>query len=63
MFTFTDKERIQLQLMIVHQNTARETEKKLADIRASLHNSWDSTLAMIDAMKEAREIKYHDRVA
>lgn len=51
MFSFSNKDRLQLQLNIIHNNTAKEEEVYLAAIRANIHQKWDATLAFIDTIK------------
>ena len=57
MFEFSDKDQIKLQLSIIHANTDRNTEKKMADIRANIQYKWKNTLKFIDELKEIKERK------
>ena len=55
MFEFSNKDQIKLQLSIIHANTDKITEKKLADIRANIQYKWANTLNFIDNLKEINE--------
>lgn len=55
MFEFSNKDQIKLQLSIIHANTDKITERKLADIRANIQYKWSNTLKFIDSIKEINE--------
>ena len=55
MFEFSDKDQIKLQLSIIHANTDKITENKLADIRANIQYKWANNLNFIDNLKEINE--------
>jgi uncharacterized membrane protein len=55
MFEFSDKDQIKLQLSIIHANTDKTTEKKMADIRANIKYKWANTLKFIDEMRKINE--------
>ena len=44
----TEKEKIIMMLEIIHNHTERDTEKKLAEIRANVAVKWPATLKQID---------------
>ena len=51
----SNKEEIQLQLQIVHENTEQEEVKYLASMRDNVKHKWSKTLMFIDQLKEIRE--------